>query len=388
MKISGFRLETYVQRMDRGIGDVNYPSGENLMDSSILWIYTDEGISGIAPMGNDAIKDLFPLIEGQDPRGTRGLSKILIDSVFKKGNEGKINDAISAIDIALWDLKAKIADEPLWKTLGSTEGKVKVYASDIGYNLSDEELHAFYTRMADLGVEGGKIKIGLSMDDDLRRIGIMRDALSKNKERPYIMIDTNEYWSPKQAIRYIGQIEKTFDIFWAEEPARRWDYRGLHNVSTSISAAVASGENLNNISDFYPLIVNQAIDIVNISDSHSGVTGCMQVANFAYAYELPVSMMNCQANFMAHVAASLPNHSMMEVVDPGREKAFAKWDNYIDDGWIIIGQEPGLGIEVDEEKLSKLQANPPNRKSKTPFARREGAGLEIKKLSSDEVKWR
>jgi L-alanine-DL-glutamate epimerase-like enolase superfamily enzyme len=374
--------------MDRAIGDANFPAGDDLMGSALLWIETDEGISGLAPMGNDAVGRMFHLIEGEDPRGVIGIWRKLIDYVHKGGNAGEVKGAIAAIDVALWDLKAKINDEPLWQTLGAREGRAKAYASDIGYNLSDEELHAFFSRMADKGVDGGKVKIGLSMKDDLRRIGIVRDALSKNRARPFIMIDTNEYWSPKQAIRYINQIEEHFDLFWAEEPARRWDFDGLRQVSRGISAAVASGENMNDIGDMYPLISQQAVDVVNVGVGHTGITGCRQVANLAYAYELPVTMMNCPADFMAHLAAALSNHNMMEVVDPGREKAFKSWDSHIEDGWIVMGNTPGLGIEVDEKKLKKLQDNPPKRKVQFPFPRREGAGLWIKELEPGEVKWK
>ena len=286
MKITGYKLDKYIEQLDRAIGDANYPKGDDLMGMSILRIETDEGITGMAPGGNDAIESLFHLIEGRDPRGVVGLWKEMVDWVHKGNNEGAVNAAISAIDVALWDLKAKINDEPLWQTLGAMEGRAKAYASDIGYNLSDDELHAFYSRMADMGIDGGKIKIGLNMKDDLRRIGIMNDALRKVKNRPYLMIDTNEYWSPKQAIRYISQIEKHFDIFWAEEPARRWDYDGLRQVSRGISAAVASGENLNDVGQMYPLISQQAIDVANVGVGHSGITGARQVANMCYAYEL------------------------------------------------------------------------------------------------------
>ena len=103
--------------------------------------------------------------------------------------------------------------------------------------------------MADNGVDAGKLKIGLSMEDDLRRIGIMKEALSKVRERPFLMVDVNEYWSPKNSIKLMNEIEKHYDIFWIEEPARRWDYRGLRKVSKSVKAAVATGENLNGISD-------------------------------------------------------------------------------------------------------------------------------------------
>ena len=72
----------------------------------------------------------------------------------------------------------------------------------------------------------------------------MRDALARSGKQPELMIDVNEYWSPKQAIRYMNVIEQHFDITWIEEPARRWDVRGLKQVSDNIRAAVASGENL------------------------------------------------------------------------------------------------------------------------------------------------
>ena len=388
MKITDYKLDKYIQQLDRAIGDANYPKGDDLMGMSILQIETDEGITGIAPGGNDAVEDLFHVIEGKDPRGVTGLWKEMVDWVHKGNNEGEINGAISAIDVALWDLKAKINDEPLWQTLGAREGRAKAYASDIGYNLSDDELHAFYSRMADMGIDGGKIKIGLNMTDDLRRIGIMNDAFRKVKNRPYLMIDTNEYWSPKQAIRYINQIEEHFDIFWAEEPARRWDYDGLRQVSRGISAAVASGENLNDVGQMYPLISQQAIDVANVGVGHSGITGARQVANMCYAYELPVTMMNCPANFMAHLAAALPNHNMMEVVDPGREDAFESWDNHIDDGWIVIGNTPGLGISVNTDKINALQSADFNRKPGFPFPRREGAGLWIKDIEPGEVSWK
>ena len=200
------------------------------------------------------------------------------------------------------------------------------------------------------------------------------------------MIDVNEYWSSKQAVRFMGEIEKHYDITWIEEPARRWDYDGLSFVSRNIKAAVATGENLKSIGEAYPLIHNEAVDILNVSTATTGFTGCRQVANLAYAYELPVSMMNCQANYMAHLAAALPNHMAMEVVDPGREHCLT-FDNTIEDGYIALGDKPGLGIEVDEGKLRELQANPPQRKSGFPFSRREGAGVYVKEMEEGEVPW-
>ena len=388
MKIIDYKLEIYKEILDRPLGDSNGPSGNDLIYSSILKIETDEGITGIAPLGNEYVKEFFPILENEDPREVFSIWKKMIDFVFKGGDEGEAHGALSAIDIALWDIKSKINSEPLWKTLGSNEPRCKVYASDIGYNLTDEELHSFFSKMAEKGVDSGKVKIGISLDDDIRRIGIVYDALSKATKRPRIMIDSNEYWSVKKAIQNIRKIEEKFDIFWAEEPVRRWDYKGLKMVSDNIKAAVSTGENLNNVGDFYSLIRNQAADVLNVSSYQSGVTGLRQISNLAYAYEIPVTTMNCIGNYNAHIATSIPNHIMMEVVDPGREKAYSKWNDNISDGYLELDDTPGIGLIVDEDSLDELKNQKIDREPKKPWGRRKGAGLYIHDFEKDEVKWK
>lgn len=386
MKVTGFRTKTYEFKMARKLGDANYPAGIDQGVGAILYVDTDEGITGVSLGGSSSIRKLEHLIVGEDPRGVVGLWKKMVDYVFKTGNEGQDKAAIATIDVALWDLKAKINDEPVWRTLGAREGRCKAYASGIDLCLTDEDIYAFYRRMAEIGVDGGKLKVGLDMDADIRRLGIMKDALSIASKRPMLTIDSNEYWSPKQAIRHIQELEQQFDITWAEEPARRWDYRGLRLVSESIKAAVATGENVNDVSDFYSLIANEAVDIVEVGSWTTGITGAMQVAHMAHAFELPVAMMNCPANFMAHLAAALPNHLAMEVVDPGREPCFT-FDSHIEDGWIRLGDKPGLGIEIDEAKLAEIEVKNPPLRPGMPFPRREGAGLYEVPPTADEVVW-
>ena len=384
MKITDFKITYWEGEAERAIGDANGPYGSKRLPGSFLEIFTDEGITGYSLIGNGYVEKLFPLLEGKDPRSVIGLWKEMNDLVFKGGNEGERCDAISAIDLALWDLKAKIADQPLWKLLGSSTNSVKAYASGIDLNLTDNEIYKFYSRMADMGIDAGKLKVGLDLDSDERRLGIVKDALSKASDRPLLCIDSNEYWSPKQAIRFISKLEEKFDITWAEEPARRWDYNGLKKVSDNIKAAVATGENINDLAEFMPLIDNGAVDIVEVGMGTTGLTGAMKVANMAYAYELPVAMMNCPGNTMAHLATNLPNHMMMEVVDNGRE-LFFNTDHHIADGKIILGDKPGFGIDVDFDKLNELKVekhSTPKHES-YPFPRREGAGLIIKPLEKD-----
>ena len=379
MKITGVRTRLYEFIAGRALGDANLPTGSSRANGLAVFLDTDEGLTGCFTAGPGARGAIHGLTEsllvGQDPRGVRGLWKRMVDAAFKGGNRGQITGAISALDIALWDLKAKINNEPLWRTLGASVPKVKAYASGIDMNLTDAEITEFYSGLAKRGVHGGKLKVGVDFEADERRLGLMHDALATSGKRPLLMIDSNEYWSPKQAIRRISQLEERFDLTWVEEPARRWDYRGLRQVSRGVKAAVATGENLHEIGDFMALIDNEAVDIVQVGSNTSGITGAMQVADMAYGFELPVALMNCPGNFMAHLAAALPNHIMMEVVEAGREVCFTT-DQKIEDGYIVLGDSPGLGWVFDEEKLKALEVE-----TLTPgvtlgsWGRRRGGGL-------------
>jgi L-alanine-DL-glutamate epimerase-like enolase superfamily enzyme len=357
MKITGVRTLIYRFNMKRRLGDANSPQGWQQATHMAVFIDSDDGITGVALGSTSARAYIHAFVDdlliGKDPRGVRGLWQLMVDRVFKGNNRGIVNNALAAIDVALWDLKAKANNEPLWKTLGASTRRVRAYASGLDIPLSDEEVRAFYEEMAAMGIHAGKLKVGLDADADLRRIGIMREALATSGKKPALMIDSNEYWSPKQAIRHIRRFEESFDLFWVEEPARRWDYRGLRQVSQSVRAAVATGENLDHVSEYMPLVANEAVDVIEVGTNAGGVTGAFQVADLAYAFEIPVSIMNCPGSYMAHFAAVLPNHIWMEVFNAGRTVGMTV-DTRIEDGWIVLGDTPGIGITFDEAKLAEL----------------------------------
>ena len=390
MKITGVRARPYEIQLRRRIADANNPVGYDRMAGLAVQLDTDEGVTGVALSSPGLRSHITGMVEdqlvGRDPRGVRGHWKRMMDTTFKGGNRGLVNGAISAIDIALWDIKAKLNGEPLWKTLGASTRKVRAYASGIELCLSDDELREYYEGMAARGVNAGKLKVGLDLPSDLRRIGIMRDALAKSGKTPVLMVDSNEYWSPKQAIRILSEYEKHFDIFWAEEPARRWHVDGLRKVSEGVKAAVATGENLDDISEFTPIISGRAADVINVGSRSAGITGALMVADLAYAFELPVTLMNCAAHFMAHVAAAIPNHIMMECAMLGRGDGLIGKHEIVD-GWITLSDRPGLGIEFDEARLAQLTVDGPSKAAKAgSWARRRGAGLvEVGPEKEEEV---
>src|SRR5581483_5114555 len=196
-----------------------------------------------------------------------------------------------------------------------------------------------------------KLKIGLDPTADHRRLGIMRDALVSVAGQATLLVDVNELWTAKQAIRRIGALEEDYDIAWVEEPVDRFDGRGLRQVSDGVRAAVATGENLTDVQSFLTLVQARAVDVVQPGVLCGGFTGVLRVAELAYAHNLPIAMMNCPGHVLAHVAALFPTHWMMEVLDPV-EPAVVRSSTRVAQGMIHLNEDPGHGMSIDEEQLA------------------------------------
>ena len=301
----------------------------------------------------------------------------MVEKYFKGGHDGIANDAISAIDVALWDLKAKINEEPLWKTLGGNNNKVNVYASDIALPINDDDLFNWYSKMSDkFGFKGGKLKVGLDQESDLKRLELMHNALSKNCDDPILYVDSNEYWSPKQTIRNVSEMEERFTLGWIEEPARRWDFLGLKKVSDSLQTPVCAGENLDTLGDFLPYFHHRSADVIQVSHGMTGISGALQIADAAYALELPVTLGGSSGIIHAHIANAIPNCITVEVPHPEPETKVFTSDVTIKDGYAFVGNKPGMGIEVNYEELAKHKVEKVSQKAgPSPYGRRPGAGL-------------
>ena len=381
MKITGVSSTLYQFTLARRMGDANSPMGRARGSGCLIELHTDTGLTGIAPGGTSALPVIDSLVEGillgQDPRRVTGLWQRMVDKQFKGGHDGIANDAISALDIALWDLKAKYNDEPLYKTLGGARQPVNAYASGLDMPLSDDELFSFYRGMAEkYGFRDGKLKVGLDQDRDLRRIGIMKDALSIDTDEPGLMVDANEYWSPKQAIRKVREMEDRFDLMWIEEPARRWDFLGLRRICDAVRTPVCAGENLDTLGDFLPYFHNRSADIIQVGSGMTGITCALQIADAAYGFNLPVTLGGSAGHHHAHLATVIPNYATIEVASAGSEDGVLFHDITFENGKAILGDKPGLGIEIDREALEEASVTriPPGT-GPSPLGRRPGAGL-------------
>jgi L-alanine-DL-glutamate epimerase-like enolase superfamily enzyme len=350
MKITGYRSLTTTHDWGRPVGDVNGVVSSGVTDVPVLLIETDGGLTGVGLGQHADIDRVFPAVDGQDPRAVTALYDSMLAHVFKSGHAGATYGAIAAIDMALWDLKAKMADEPLWRTLGARDRFVPGYASGLCYGLSDDAFASLYRGWAERGFSSAKIKGGKDLARDIARLLGARDILSANTSRPALMLDVNEAWNVKQAVRHLAEIEAKLDLTWIEEPVRRWDAAGHARISRACRAAVATGENLTGLDQFGPLFDANAIDVVQ-AGSVWGITHFLRVAIAAHSRNLPVSPVGYDCNPIAHAAAALPNMIGLEVQDASWPAGLAV-DQQIGDGGIRLGDAPGLGITVDEAALA------------------------------------
>ena len=346
MKVTGYRSLSTAHDWGRPVGDVNGVVETGITEVPVLLLETDGGLTGIGLGQHADIARVFPAVEGKDPRAVTALYDAMISHVFKSGHSGATYGAIAAVDMALWDLKAKMADEPLWRTLAAADRFVPGYASGLCYGLDDDAFADHYRGWAERGFTSAKIKGGKDVARDIRRLRIVRDILSVNTTRPALMLDVNESWNRKQAIRYLSEVEAEIDLTWIEEPLRRWDAAGHALVSRAVKAAVATGENLTGLEQFAPLFDAGAVDVVQ-TGSVWGITHFLRVAIAAHSRDLPISPVGYDANPVAHAAASVPNMIGIEVQDLGWPDGFDV-DQQIIDGGILLGDRPGLGIEIDE----------------------------------------
>ena len=266
-------------------------------------VHTDGGLVGYGFSGTHAhlptdrlivdcaVNSFGPLLIGEDPGATLYLWEKLHKrpEIMWGGRCGITHLALGAIDIALWDLKAKGAGVPLWKLLGgSASKKVEAYNTDGGWiNWSLETLVSDCKRMVEEeGYRAVKIKVGKpDAREDLRRVEAVRNAVGPEVR---VMTDANGRWTLAQAMQVAGRFVD-FDITWVEEPLSFDDVEGHRRLAGSIGTPIALGEQLYTASAFRDFIHAGAVhyvqpDVVRLA----GVTEFWQVAEMARCYSLPV----------------------------------------------------------------------------------------------------
>jgi L-alanine-DL-glutamate epimerase-like enolase superfamily enzyme len=268
------------------------------------------------------------------------------------GRGGPTVLAISAFDMALWDLKARRAGLPLWNFLGGFDPKVQCYAGGIDLDLPLDDLLRQTDGNLAKGFRAIKMKVGRErLGEDVARVKAMRGHLGE--EFP-LMVDANMKWTVDQAIRAARALQP-FDLTWIEEPTIPDDPAGHARIVRDGGVPIAAGENLRTLWEFKQYIAAEAVtypepDVTNCG----GVTPFMKIARLAEAFNLPVTTHGAH-DVTVHLLAACPNRSFLEAHGFGLERYIAE-PLRIEEGFAIAPDRPGHGIAFDWAGLDKIRA--------------------------------
>jgi L-alanine-DL-glutamate epimerase-like enolase superfamily enzyme len=310
------------------IQDATIPDpGPGAKGRSQLFVHVkcDEGIEGLGvTAGSRAVRavvehDLKGLLIGQDPFCIEKLWNDMFWRVRGVGRKGIAFCAISAIDIALWDLKAKALGLPLYRLLGPFRDSVPVYGSGGWTNFSEDELIREQMGYVERGMRAVKMKVGKDFGtaelEDLARLEAVREAIGDDVE---LLVDANNGYYAKQAVRMASEFEE-YDVGWFEEPVLADDIEGLAEVARSTSIPVATGEHEYTKYGFKDLIARGGADIVQPDVGRvGGITEWMKVAHLAHSFNLPVAPHAYQLVHL-HLACATPNLKIVEYLGVGEQ---------------------------------------------------------------------
>jgi L-alanine-DL-glutamate epimerase-like enolase superfamily enzyme len=297
-------------------------------------------------------RDMADLLVGADADLIEQLWQRLWWGTHYGGRGGPTVLALSAVDIALWDLKARRLGTPLWRLLGGHDPKVPCYAGGIDLELSLDELLVQTDGNLEKGFRAIKMKVGRpKLTEDVVKIEGMRRHLGDGFP---LMVDANMRWTVDQAIR-AARAFAPYDLTWLEEPIQPDDVAGHARVVAEGGLPIATGENLRTLWDFKQLIATGGVtypepDVTNCG----GITSFMKIAHLAEAFGLPVTSHGAH-DVTVQCLAAVPNRSYLEAHGFGLERYIAE-PLRIEDGFAIAPERPGHGVDFDWRGLEAHRA--------------------------------
>ena len=292
---------------------------------------------------------LAPVLTGQDADETERLWQRMWWALHYAGRGGHATSAISAVDIALWDLKGRRAGLPLWRLFGGYDPRVPVYAGGVDLEFPIEELLAQADRFQEQGFRAIKMKVGRpSLREDVERVRRMREHLGDDFP---LMADANMKWSADEAIRAARAL-RDLELVWLEEPTIPDDVAGHARIAREGGVPIATGENLHTLYEFQHVIAAGGVtfpepDVANVG----GMTTFRKVCSLAEAHNLPVTSHGVH-DLTVQPLASAPNRTWMEAHGFGLERFMAE-PLRIEDGHALAPERPGHGVELDFEALER-----------------------------------
>lgn len=296
---------------------------------------------------------LVPQLIGRDAADIESIWRDLLFSTHATSVGAITSLALAAIDTALWDLKCRRADLPLFKMLGGATSSVPCYTTEGGWlHIEPEDLIADALDAQAKGFAGSKIKIGKPhMAQDRERLAAVREAVGPNYE---IMVDANQAFSRAEATRRARVLEE-FDIAWFEEPMPADNVLEHALLAASTSVPIAVGESMYSISQFKDYLTSGGASIVQVDVARiGGITPWMKVAHMAEAFGVPVC-----PHFLMELHASLvcaiPNAPWLEYIP--QLDTITKTGLRIEQGRAYPSVQPGLGIDWDWDAIKAAEVD-------------------------------
>ncbi|MEC7837571.1 MAG: mandelate racemase/muconate lactonizing enzyme family protein [Chloroflexota bacterium] len=340
-----------------------------------VFVETDEGITGIGecfrrqPSVTKAVIDdlLAPSIIGKDPTNTDARFK----DMNKAGNALEIGGAIwigiAGLDIALWDIKGKSLDKPIYELLGGKiRDKMPIYASSMKRDLTPLDEAKRAVKFVEQGFKGYKMhsavpgKIDDPSDQTIDTVTEVRNAVGDNID---ILVDVNGAYSVHHAIE-IGKKLQDLGVFHFEEPRPHYDLEGLSKVADALHIPIASGENIYSEFEYKSLVEKGKVDIIQPDIVKTpGFTTFKKISELSSLTGIPITCHNTQPTIstVAHAHFVCSNKNTPYLQEYNIEKISIR-DEYpilieplsIKNGMLSLGDKPGLGVDLDMKMVNKL----------------------------------
>jgi L-alanine-DL-glutamate epimerase-like enolase superfamily enzyme len=353
VKLSTARLPLAVP-----ISDAKVFTGRQKPMTEVVFLFaeitTEQGHSGIGfsyskraggPAQYAHAKEVAEGIIGEDPNDIGKIYTKLLWAGASVGRSGVATQALAAIDIALYDLKAKRAGLPLAKLLGSYRDSVQTYNTSGGFlNASLEEVKTRATQSLNEGIGGIKIKVGLpDSKEDLRRVAGIREHIGWDVP---LMVDANQQWDRATALRMGRQLEE-FNLVWIEEPLDAYDFEGHAHLANILDTPIATGEMLASVAEHKGLINANGCDIIQPDAPRvGGITQFLRLAALADERGLGLAP-HFAMEIHLHLAAAYPREPWVEHfdwLDPlFNERLETK------NGRMLVPDRPGLGVTLSDQ---------------------------------------
>ncbi len=338
-------------------------------------VYTDEGIVGIGECSGwprvieTAVQDLKSILVGQDPMNIEHLWQKMMSALMAHGMLGTVGGgAMTGIDMALWDIKGKALNTPVWNLLGGKlRDKIRIYA------------HANTVEVAlDLKKRGiTAIKCG-GVSDPVRKVAMLREAIGPEMD---LMIDLHgpPWLTPADAAQVARALEP-YKLMFVEDPIAPENLDGYRRIRDAANVTLAGGERMATIYGLRELIEKDLVDVVQPDTGRAGgITQMKKIAAMAEAHHIMMAphsgSLGPVAEYAAlHVLAAIPNALILErIEDDWAGRAQTVIPHPVQkDGYLEVPNKPGLGVDIDEEFVarypSERNVSNPGKSTDTSYA--------------------